>query len=94
MFGRIAAATASGSDTGATVNSRPQFATTLAISRYVPPYASLGITTWSPGRQTVRSSVSSAAMPLANASARVPSSSDARHSCSASRVGLDVRLYS
>ena len=47
----------------------PSAAATLANSRYVPPYASSGITTWSPGWQTVRSSVSSAARPLAKASA-------------------------
>ena len=47
-----------------------------------------------PGRHTARSSVSSAARPLANASPRRPPSIAARHSCSASRVGLPERLYS
>ena len=35
----------------------------------MPPYASLGTTTWSPGRSVARSSVSSAASPEANANA-------------------------
>ena len=43
---------------------------------------------WSPGRQTVRSSVSSAARPLANASPRAPPSSAASAVSSAARVGL------
>ena len=45
----------------------PSAAATLAKSRNVPPYASSGMTTWSPGWQTVRSRVSSAASPLAKA---------------------------
>ena len=91
---RIAARTASTSDTRAAVHCRPQRSATLAKRRYVPPYASSGMTTWSPGLQTVRSSVSSAARPLAKARPRRPPSSAARHSWSASRVGLAVREYS
>jgi hypothetical protein len=89
-----AARIASTSDTSAAVQSRPQRSATRAKSRYVPPYASSGMTTWSPGWQTARRRVSSAARPLANASARGPPSSAARHSCSASRLGLLDRLYS
>ena len=92
--GCTAARTASGSETLAGVNSRPQRWATRAKSRYVPPYASSGITTWSPGWHTARSRVSSAARPLAKASPTGPPSSAARHSWSASRVGLPERLYS
>ena len=46
------------------------------------------MTTWSPGFSTVRSTVSSAARPLANARPRVPCSSAARQVSSAVRVGL------
>src|SRR6185503_3213246 len=67
---------------------------TVAMSRKLPPYASSGSTTWSPGRSTVRSRVSSAASPEANASPCAPPSSAARHSSSAVRVGLAERLYS
>ena len=72
----------------------PTPTSTREISRNVPPYASPPRTTWSPGRQTVRSRVSSAASPDAKASAVVPSSSAASASCSAVRVGLPLRLYS
>ena len=64
------------------------------MSRNVPPYASSGMITWSPGAQTARSRPSSAAIPDANASARRPPSSAARHSSRAWRVGFAVREYS
>jgi len=60
----------------------------------VPPYASSGITTWSPGPHTLRTRVSSAARPEANANARSPSSSAARLPSRAVRVGFADRLYS
>src|SRR5690606_19795653 len=91
---RTAARTAATSVTGAAVHDTSHRSSTPATRRYVPPYASSGSTRWSPGRSSARSRVSSAAMPLANANARVPSSSAARHSSSALRVGLAVRLYS
>ena len=92
--GRIAAATCSRSETGAGLCSRPQTFSTLSKSRKVPPYASSGITTWSPGRQSARTRVSSAARPEANAKPRSPSSSAAMLPSSAVRVGLAERLYS
>ena len=95
VVGRIAARTRVGVVRGRPgVCSRPHSDSTREISRNVPPYASPPRTTWSPGRQTVRSSVSSAARPDAKASAVVPSSSAASASCSALRVGLPLRLYS
>jgi hypothetical protein len=81
-------------DRSAAVYSSPQFLVTLSKSRKVPPYASSGMSTWSPGRHKARRRVSSAARPLAKAYPKRPCSSAARHSWSASRVGLAVRLYS
>ena len=52
------------------------------------------MTTWSPGAQTDRSRVSSAARPLEKAKPRSPSSSAARQVSSAVRVGLALREYS
>ena len=72
----------------------PHGSSTLAKSRNVPPYASSGSTTWSPGRQVARTKVSSAASPEANANPRSPSSSAASAPSSAVRVGLAERLYS
>ena len=72
----------------------PQAVATLSNSRNVPPYASSGITTWSPGRHSARMRVSSAASPLAKANPRSPSSSAAMLPSSAVRVGLAERLYS
>lgn len=92
--GRIAARIASGCVTAAGVISTPQAPSTLANSRKVPPYASSGNTTWSPGTQSERIRVSSAARPLAKAKPRVPASIAARHSSSAVRVGLADREYS
>ena len=60
----------------------------------MPPYASLGNTTWSPGFSTERTTVSSAASPDANAKPRSPSSREAMLPSSAVRVGLPERLYS
>ena len=74
--------------------STPHRETTREISRNVPPYASPAMTMCEPGSQTVRSSVSSAARPEANAIPRVPCSRAASASCSAVRVGLALRLYS
>ena len=53
-----------------------------------------GMTTWSPGEQVTRTSASSAAIPDANATARSPNSSAAKHRSSALRVGFAVREYS
>ncbi len=92
--GTIAARTASTSLTGAALCSSPHRLATLSINRCVPPYASSGITTWSPGTQIVRSNVSSAASPEANAKPRSPSSSAAMLPSRAVRVGLPERLYS
>ncbi len=92
--GRIAARTASTSETGAGVCARPRGSSTLAKSRYVPPYASSGITTWSPGLVTDASRVCSAARPLANAKPRSPSSSAAMLPSRAVRVGFAEREYS
>ncbi len=92
--GSIAAATASTSATWAVVWSSPHGDSTLSKSRKLPPYASLGTTMWSPGRQSARSSVSSAASPLAKANPCDPSSSAAMHPSRAVRVGLALREYS
>ena len=88
------ARTAATSEIGTTSWLSPQPANTRANSRYVPPYASSGISTWSPGEQTVLSRQSSAAMPEAKASPRVPDSSAVRHCSSAVLVGLADREYS
>ena len=72
----------------------PQAVATLSNSRNVPPYASSGSTTWSPGRHSARITVSSAASPLANANPRSPSSRAAMLPSRAVRVGLAERLYS
>ena len=92
--GSMAARTASTSLTGAVPFARPQRVSTLSKSRWVPPYASSGMTTWSPGSQIARSRVSSAASPEAKANPRSPSSSAAMLPSSAVRVGLPERLYS
>ena len=92
--GSIAARVASRSLTGAVLFSSPQRWSTLSKRRWVPPYASSGITTWSPGAHSARSRVSSAASPEANANPRSPSSSAAMLPSSAVRVGLAERLYS
>ncbi len=92
--GWIAARTAAGSEESATDHWTPQRSTTLAKRRNVPPYASFGMTTWSPGASRVRSRQSSAASPEAKARPRLPPSSAARFSSSAVRVGLALRLYS
>ena len=67
-----------GRTTGAGSCTSPQACSTLSKSRNVPPYASSGSTTWSPGRHSARTRVSSAASPLAKAKPRSPSSSAAR----------------
>ena len=92
--GRIAAATLSRSETGAGLCASPQTCSTLSKRRNVPPYASSGITTWSPGRHSARIRVSSAARPEANAKPRSPSSRAAMLPSRAVRVGLAERLYS
>ncbi len=92
--GLIADATASRSETAAGLCSSPHGRATLSISRKVPPYASSGMTRWSPGFVSARSRVSSAASPDANANPRSPCSSAARLPSSAVRVGLPDRLYS
>ena len=60
----------------------------------MPPYASSGMTTWSPGVHSERITVSSAARPEAKAKPRSPSSSAASAPSRAVRVGLPERLYS
>ena len=92
--GRIASRIASGCVTAAGVISTPQVPSTRANRRNVPPYASSGNTTWSPGTHSERIRVSSAARPLANANPRLPASIAARHSSSAVRVGFADREYS
>ena len=92
--GRIAARTASTSLTAAGLWSRPQTFSTLSKRRNVPPYASSGITAWSPGRVRARTRVSSAASPLAKAKPRSPISTAASAPSSAVRVGFAERLYS
>ncbi len=94
VFGVMAARTAAGSLVSATDHSTPQRETTFAKRRNVPPYASLGITTWSPGLSSVRNRQSSAASPDANARPRRPPSRAARFSSRAVLVGLALRLYS
>lgn len=94
VFGVRAARTAAASLVSATDHSTPHRVATLAKRRKVPPYASFGITTWSPGRSSVRNRQSSAASPDANARPRRPPSRAARFSSSAVRVGLALRLYS
>ena len=92
--GRIAARTAAGSVTGAGLWASPHACSTLSKSRKVPPYASFGSTTWSPGLHSARTSVSSAASPEANANPCPPPSSAASVASNAVRVGLPERLYS
>lgn len=94
VFGVRAARTDSGSEVSATDHSTPQRETTFAKRRKVPPYASFGMTTWSPGASSVRSRQSSAASPDAKARPRRPPSRAARFSSSAVRVGFALRLYS
>ena len=89
-----AARTASRSLVSTVVWRMPQPPKTLRMSRCVPPYTSLPITTWSPGASTVRSSASSAARPDANERPRMPPSSAASWVSSAVRVGLPPREYS
>ena len=89
---RHARSSAPGSARSAAVNASPA-PSYMRARRWVPPYASLGSTTWSPGRSR-RSSASSAAMPDAKASPWPALSSDARQRSSAVRVGLAVREYS
>ena len=72
----------------------PHWENTLSIRRKVPPYASSGMTTWSPGRSIARSAQSVAAMPELNARPNAPPSTAARDVSSAARVGLPVRAYS
>ena len=88
------ARTAATSAIGTTSWLSPQPANTRANNRYVPPYASSGTSTWSPGAQTVLSRQSSAAIPEAKASPLVPDSSAVRHCSSAVLVGLADREYS
>ena len=90
----IAARTASRSDSATGVWVSPQRWSTLSKRRWVPPYASFGSTTWSPGSSSPRTTVSSAARPEANANPRSPSSSAATVASRAVRVGLAERLYS
>ena len=77
----------------ADAHSTPVGPSTCDTSRKVPPYASVGSSTPSPGA-TVRSTASSAAIPLANANPRAAPSSEARHVSYAIRVGFAVRAYS
>ena len=84
---------ASRSVRSATVHTMPAGASTFDTRRNVPPYASSGMITCWPG-SSMRSTASSAAMPLANANPCVAPSSDARHSSYARRVGLALRAYS
>ena len=90
----MAASTAARSASGAGSPLTPQRSCTLENSRKVPPYASDGTTKWLPGEAMVRSSVSSAARPLAKAKPCRPPSRAAMHSSSAVRVGLADREYS
>ena len=92
--GVMAASTAARSASGAGSAVTPQRSCTLENSRKVPPYASEGTTKWLPGEAMVRSSVSSAARPLAKAKPCRPPSRAAMHSSSAVRVGLADREYS
>ncbi len=94
VSGRMAARTAATSASGTASYVTFHREKTLEISRNVPPYASFGMMMWSPGLQIVRSRVSSAAIPEAKARPRTPPSIAARHSSSAERLGLPVRLYS
>src|SRR3569833_476469 len=93
VSGTTAARTASRSPRSTGVCATPQRANTFDSSRKVPPYASPARTTCEPARQTVRSSVSSAASPEAKVSPTEPCSSAASASCSAVRVGMPLRLY-
>src|SRR5712692_7580682 len=91
--GVIAFSTASRSVASTAVKVSPNRFITLSNSRNVPPYTSSMYTTWSPG---LRSSISvdSAPRPDANARQCLASSSAARFSSSAERVGLPLREYS
>ena len=92
--GLMAARIASRSETGAGLWSNPQTFSTFSNRRKVPPYASSGITAWSPGTHRLRMRVSSAASPEANAKPRSPSSRAAMLLSRAVRVGFAERLYS
>src|SRR6266704_3192961 len=91
--GVIAFSTASRSVASTAVKVIPNRFITLSNSRNVPPYTSSMYTTWSSG---LRSSiiVDSAPSPDANARQCFASSSAARFSSSADRVGLPLREYS
>ena len=71
-------------------NSRPHSSITRASRRYVPPYTSSEIRTWSPGF-SVSSSVVVAPRPLEKHRPFEPPSSEASTCCNASRVGLPAR---
>ena len=94
VSGRSAARSAATSARSTGVCSMPHGRSTLSTSRNVPPYASCGITMWSPGDSSTRSRTSEAPIPDPNATACRPPSSAARHSWSAVRVGLALREYS
>ena len=78
VSGCHAASSAAGSRRSHAVHAMPWRSCTRATRRNVPPYASFGMITWSPG-SSVRRIASSAARPLANASPWRAPSSDATH---------------
>ena len=88
VFGRIAAAKASGFVASTKVVSMPNFCRFTASIVTVPPYSAPAAITWSPLCSIVISAIASAAMPLAEATAARPPSSAATRSSSAATVGL------
>ena len=88
-----AAASADRSVRSTALHGKPSGDHTFEMSRNVPPYASLPSTMRSPCDSS-RSTLSSAASPLANAKPWRAPSSDATHVSSAARVGLPLREYS
>ena len=93
VFGRIAAAKASGLVASTKLVSMPNFARLTASIVTEPPYSEPAATMWSPCCRIVISAIVSAAMPLADATAARPPSSAAQRSSSAATVGFDKREY-
>ncbi len=88
VFGRMAAAKASGFVASTKVVLMPNLARFTDSIDTEPPYSAPAATTWSPCCRMVISAIASAAMPDALASAARPPSSAATRSSSAATVGL------
>src|SRR3954470_22740548 len=93
VLGRIARRKLSGSSGSTNVVSMPRREKPMPSWPTVPPYKVEAATMWSPALRIASSAVICAAMPVAQASAARPPSSDATRSSSTATVGLLMRLY-